>query len=94
MQGRKTGDNESRSVPGIYCRCAWNAAKTSLYGERHDTPGREQAIYVLYQLPIPQVCCGDQHFENIRKKPNASKHCDGGPTKNLLPERKEASGKM
>ena len=32
--------------------------------------------------------------ENIRKKPNASKHCDGGPTKNLLPERKEASGKM
>ena len=31
---------------------------------------------------------------NIQKKPNAPKHRDGGPTKNLLPERKEASGKM
>ena len=33
-------------------------------------------------------------LENIQQKtPNASKHRDGGPTKNLLPERKDASGK-
>ena len=52
-----------------------------------------QAIWGIKKAACDFTVCEIMLLESEGKKPNASKHRDGGPTKNLLPECEEASDK-